>query len=119
MEFLKKKKKILLQSISYKYFGASKLNHFGYPITTVADNRYSMYEVKDLKDFQDKINRNIIKMDLYNEDNYPDEPKPEVELFFDKNGYGTRAGVVAAAVTLIGELSNKYGFFKLRENIFG
>ena len=86
---LKEEKKILLQSISYKYFGASKLNHFGYPITTVADNRYSMYEVKDLKDFQDKINRNIIKMDLYNEDNYPDEPKPEVELFFDKNGYGT------------------------------
>ncbi len=27
----------------------------------------------------------------------------------NKNGYGTRAGVVAAAVTLIGELSNKYG----------
>ena len=86
---LKQEKQILLESLSYKYFGASKLNHFGYPITTVADDRYGMYTVKDLKDFQDRINRNIIKMDLYNEENYPDEPKPEVEVFFDKNGYGS------------------------------
>ena len=32
-----------------------------------------------------------------------------IESNVEKNGYGTRAGVVAAAVTLIGELGDKYG----------
>ena len=32
-----------------------------------------------------------------------------IESNVNKNGYGTRAGVVAAAVTLIGELGNNYG----------
>ena len=84
---LKKEKKIFLKSLSNKYYGVSKLNHFGYPITTKSD-KYSMYSVKDLREFQELINHNIIKMDLYNEENYPNEPYPEVEVFFDENNYG-------------------------------
>ena len=84
---LKKEKQIFLKSLSNKYYGISKLNHFGYPITTKSD-KYSMYAVKDLKEFQELINHNIIKMDLYNEENYPNEPYPEVEVFFDENNYG-------------------------------
>ena len=84
---LKKEKKIFLKSLSNKYYGVSKLNHFGYPITTKSD-KYSMYSVKDLREFQELINNNIIKMDLYNEENYPNEPYPEVEVFFDENNYG-------------------------------
>ena len=82
-----KEKEIFLKSLSNRYFGVSKLNHFGYPITTKSD-KYSIYAVKDLKDFQDLVTHNIIKMDLYNEENYPDEPYPEVEVFFDENNHG-------------------------------
>ena len=86
-DILEGEKKILLNSLSDKYFGVSKLNHFGYPITTIPE-RYSMYSVRDLPEFQERINHNMIKMDLYNKENYPDEPYPEVELFFDENNYG-------------------------------
>ena len=84
---LKREKDIFLKSLNTKFFGVSKLNTFGYPITTTSD-KYSMYSVKDLKDFQELINHNIIKMDLFNENNYPNESHPEVEVFFDKNNYG-------------------------------
>ena len=47
-----------------------------------------MYNVKALKDYQDLITHNIIKMDVFNEKNYPNEPYPEVELFFDEKGHG-------------------------------
>ena len=47
-----------------------------------------MYACKDLRDFQELVNRNIIKMDFFNEENYPNEPYPEVEVFFDENNYG-------------------------------
>ena len=43
-----------------------------------------MYSVNDLREFQELINHNIIKMDLYNEENYPNEPYPEVEVFLMK-----------------------------------
>ena len=81
-----KEKDVLINSLSKDFFG-SKLNHFGYPITTVPD-KYSMYKVKDLSDYQDLMTHSIIKMDVYNEKNYPNEPYPEVELFFDENGHG-------------------------------
>ena len=84
---LKKEKKIFLKSLSNRYFGVSKLNHFGYPITNIGD-KYSMYAVRDLKEFQELVNHNIIKMDLFNEENYPNEPYPEVEVFFDENNHG-------------------------------
>jgi hypothetical protein len=84
---LKKEKEIFLGQLSNRYFGVSKLNHFGYPITTLSD-KYSMYACRDLKDFQELVNSNIIKMDLFNEENYPGEPYPEVEVFFDENNYG-------------------------------
>ena len=84
---LKKEKEIFLGQLSNRYFGVSKLNHFGYPITTLSD-KYSMYACKDLKEFQELVNSNIIKMDLFNEENYPGEPYPEVEVFFDENNYG-------------------------------
>ena len=79
-------KKRLLDSLSDKYFGVSKLNHFGYPITI--NDKYSMYSVTNLKGYQELINHNMIKMDLYNKENYPDESYPEVELFFDQNNHG-------------------------------
>jgi hypothetical protein len=82
-----KEKDVLINSLSKDFFGISKLNHFGYPITTVPD-KYSMYNVKDLQDYQDLLTHSIIKMDVYNEKNYPNEPYPEVELFFDENGHG-------------------------------
>ena len=82
-----KEKKIFLNSLDQKFFGLSKLNHFGYPITTNSE-KYDIYKVKDLKDFQELINHNIIKMDLFNEKNYPNESYPEVELFFDENNHG-------------------------------
>ena len=83
----KKEKQIFLQSLSSRFFGVSKLNHFGYPITNIGD-KYSMYAVRDLKQFQELVNHNIIKMDLFNEENYPNEPYPEVEVFFDENNQG-------------------------------
>ena len=85
-DILDGEKKILLNSLSDKYFGVSKLNHFGYPITT--NDKYSMYLSKDLYEYQELINLNVIKMDLYNKDNYPDESYPEVEVFFDENNHG-------------------------------
>ena len=87
---LDKEKQIFLNSLSDKYFGISKLNHFGYPITTIPDKFTMSNEnnIKELSDFQELINHNIIKMDLYNKDNYPDFPYPEVELFFDENNHG-------------------------------
>ena len=84
---LKKEKGIFLKSLNNRLSRVSKLNHFGYPITTKSD-KYSMYAVRDLKEFQELINHNIIYMDLFNEENYPNEPYPEVEVFFDENDYG-------------------------------
>ena len=86
-KIIDKEKKIFLDSLSQHFMGISKLNHFGYPITTVP-NKYSMYNVKVLKDYQDLITHSIIKMDVFNEKNYPNEPYPEVELFFDEKGHG-------------------------------
>ena len=83
----KKEKDILISSLSNDYIGISKLNHFGYPITTVPD-KYSMYNTQVLQEYQDLVTHNIIKMDVYNEKNYPNEPYPEVELFFDEKGLG-------------------------------
>ena len=60
-----KEKEVLLNSLSKDFFGVSKLNHFGYPITTVPE-KYSMYNVKDLQDFQDLLTHSIIKMDVFN-----------------------------------------------------
>ena len=84
---LNKEKDIFLKSLSSRFYGVSKLNHFGYPITTHTD-RYSMYNVRDLKEFQELVNHNIITMDLFDEENYPNEPYPEVEVFFDENNHG-------------------------------
>ena len=84
---LNKEKDIFLKSLSSRFYGVSKLNHFGYPITTHTD-RYSMYNVRDLKEFQELVNHNIIKMDLFDEENYPNELYPEVEVFFDENNHG-------------------------------
>ena len=100
-----KEKKAFLYSLSNKFLGISKLNHFGYPMTTHTD-KYSMYSVKDLADFQNLINQNIIKMDLYNEENYPNEPYPEVEVFFDKNNHGTIKINVTRNETLSQERKN-------------
>ena len=44
----KKEKDILISSLSNDYIGISKLNHFGYPITTVRD-KYSMYNTQVLQ----------------------------------------------------------------------
>ena len=84
---LNEEKSILLHSLSDQYFGVSKLNHFGYPITTI-NEKYSMYSVGNLSEYQKLINRNMIKMDLYNKENYPDESYPEVEVIFDQNNHG-------------------------------
>ena len=84
---LNEEKSILLNSLSDQYFGVSKLNHFGYPITTI-NEKYSMYSVGNLSEYQKLINRNLIKMDLYNKENYPNESYPEVELIFDQNNHG-------------------------------
>ena len=84
---IKKEKEIFLKSLSNRYYGVSKLNHFGYPITTKSD-KYNMDSIDDLRTFQELVNHNIIKMDLYNDENYPNEPYPEVEVFFDENNYG-------------------------------
>jgi hypothetical protein len=86
-KIIKNEKKVFLNSLEKRFFGISKLNHFGYPITTVP-GKYGFNSTKDLKEFQDLINHNIIKMDLYNEHNYPNQPHPEVEIFFDENDYG-------------------------------
>ena len=84
---LNKEKDIFLKSLNSRFYGISKLNHFGYPMTTHTD-KYSMYNVRDLKEFQELVNHNIIKMDLFNEENYPNEQYPEVEVFFDENNHG-------------------------------
>ena len=56
--------------------------HFGFPITT----RQKFYPTNSatLEEFQDSIYKNIIDMEKFNEQNYPNEPKPEVELIFNK-----------------------------------
>ena len=80
-------KQVLLKALDKKFFGISKLNHFGYPITTFPD-KFIMTDLKELDEYQELINHNIIKMDLYNKENYPDFPHPEVELFFDESNHG-------------------------------
>ena len=86
-KIIDKEKNIFINSLSQDFIGVSKLNHFGYPITTFTD-KYSMYNAKALKDYQDLITHNIIKMDVFNQQNYPNEPYPEVEVFFDEKGHG-------------------------------
>ena len=80
-------KQRFLNSLDDKFFGVSKLNHFGYPITTVPE-KFDMLKSSSLREYQELINHNTIKMDLYNEENYPGFPYPEVEVFFDDNNYG-------------------------------
>ena len=80
-------KQRFLNSLDDKFFGVSKLNHFGYPITTVPE-KFDMLKSSSLREYQELINHNTIKMDLYNEENYPGFPYPEVEVFFDDNNHG-------------------------------
>ena len=119
-----KEKGVLLNSLSKEFFGISKLNHFGYPITTVPD-KYSMYNVKDLSDYQDLLTHSIIKMDVFNQKNYPNEPYPEVELFFDEKGHGNIKINVTKNETLSKErkkiAENKHSLYNnvaLSRNIF-
>ena len=83
---LKNEKKIFLKNIGTLYNNESKLNHFGYPIT--ARDKFSMEDKGLLKEYMHYVNKETIKMDLFDEKHYPNEPKPEVELFFDENNYG-------------------------------
>ena len=55
--------------------------HFGFPITT----RQKFYPTNSatLEEFQDAIYKNIINMDNFTEQSYPNEPQPEVELTFN------------------------------------
>ena len=71
------------QIFDFNFFGVSKLNHFGYTITTVPE-KFDMLKSNSLREYQELINHNTIKMDLYNEENYPGFPYPEVELFLMK-----------------------------------
>ena len=72
-----------------KYSNISKNNHFGFPLTNT--EKYNPYEFGNIcfpgnKSFYEVVNENIILMDLYNENKnkyYPNEPKPEVEVFFE------------------------------------
>lgn len=72
-----------------KYSKISKNNHFGFPLTNT--EKYNPYEFGNIcfpgnKSFYEVVNENIILMDLYNENKnkyYPNEPKPEVEVFFE------------------------------------
>ena len=57
-------------------------NHFGYPITTNRDKFYPTVKEK-LDEYQAFILNNIIDMDDYNEGEYKNEPRPEVEVTFD------------------------------------
>ena len=84
---LGEEKQRFLNSLDDKFFGVSKLNHFGYPITTVPE-KFDMLKSSSLREYQELINHNTIKMDLYNEENYPGFPYPEVEVFFDENNHG-------------------------------
>ena len=56
--------------------------HFGFPIIT----RQKFYPTNSatLEEFQDSIYKNIIDMEKFNEQNYPNKPQPEVELIFNK-----------------------------------
>jgi hypothetical protein len=82
-KIIDKEKNIFINSLSQDFIGVSKLNHFGYPITTFTD-KYSMYNAKALKDYQDLITHNIIKMDVFNQQNYPNEPYPGLKSFSTK-----------------------------------
>ena len=83
---INKEKKIFLKRIGNKYNNISKLNHFGYPLTT--NEKFNLYNVRNLKEFQELVNKNTLKMDVFNEINYPGENYPEVELFFDEKNHG-------------------------------
>ena len=58
---------------------------FGFPITT-GENKFSLRTQNDVKHFNERVSRNIIDMDKY--DNLKNVKKPEVILDFseDKNG---------------------------------
>ena len=61
----------------------SNLTHFGIPLTVNNPN----FKKNNFYNIHDFVYRNIILMDLYNTNNseyYPDEPKPEIEIFYDK-----------------------------------
>ena len=76
MRYLKLDKNILSKS---------NLTHFGIPLTVNNPNfrKHSFYNIYDF------VYKNTILMDLYNNTNnnnqyYSDEPKPEIEIFYDK-----------------------------------
>ena len=61
----------------------SNLTHFGIPLTVNNPNfrKHSFYNIYNF------VYRNTILMDLYNKNNdeyYLNEPKPEIEIFYDK-----------------------------------
>ena len=101
---LNNEKKIFLKKIGKKYNSISKLNHFGYPLTTV--QKFNLYNTRDLKEFQELVNNSTIRMDVFNEKNYPGEKYPEVELFFDEKNHGTIKINVTRNETLSKERKN-------------
>ncbi len=86
-------KKNFLNAIRGSKYFDSKYNHFGYPITT--GNYYNMFRETlpngnqlNSVSYYYFINSNIIMMDKFNEINYPNISKPEIEIIFDKNNKG-------------------------------
>ena len=62
-------------------------NHFGYPITN--REKFNPKKHTSLQKFQAFVLKNMIDMEEYEKGNYPDEPRPEVEVRFDpKTNHG-------------------------------
>ena len=86
------KQKFLNDLKNLKYSKKSKKIHFGYPITNKGGfNGVKFGTITDpgKKSFEDKVNEEVILMDLFTENKnlyYPNISKPEIEVILDDKG---------------------------------
>lgn len=105
-----------IKSYNINYYNLSKKNYFGYPLTN--NDKFSIREFgtilskKKYYKLEKKLHKDIILMDLYIKNKtkyYPNEPKPEVFIQFQK-GRGKIKIKVQKNDTLIKE-KNKVGLY--------
>ena len=86
------KQKFLNDLKNLKYSKKSKKIHFGYPITNKGGfngDKFGTITDPGKKSFEDKVNEEVILMDLFKENKnlyYPNISKPEIEVILDDKG---------------------------------
>ena len=86
------KKFLNVLKIDKNILSKSNLTHFGFPLTV----NNPLFEKNHFNNVYDFVYKNIILMDLYNQNNsiyYKNIPKPEVEIFYDKQTKARKAQI--------------------------